>query len=146
METIIKSCHFLQKLSLKYLEINEEIMKSIIQQNCLTLEILDLSGCTGITYESIQNISQLNNLTEINFSWTKSLIFHFNSEIIQYLVNNLPINLKKLSLRGQKMVQDEDVLCLVKRCKNINLATFALIGNFCYICSKYSHCTFGCYK
>ena len=95
-------------------------MESIIQQNYLTLEILDLSGCTGITYESIQNISQMNNLSEINFSWTKSLIFHFNSEIIQYLVNNLPINLKKLSLRGQKMVQDEDVLCLVKRCQNIN--------------------------
>ena len=113
METIIKSCHFLQKLSLKYLEINEEIMKSIIQQNYLTLEVLDLSGCTGITYESIQNISQMINLSEINFSWTKSLIFHFNSEIIQYLVNNLPINLKKLSLRGQKMVQDEAAIISV---------------------------------
>ena len=52
------------------MEINDKIITSIIQQNSKTLQVLDLSGCSGITYESIQNISHLDNLSEINFSWT----------------------------------------------------------------------------
>jgi len=77
------------------------------------LKTLDLSSINGIDQNCIQHLLKSESLTEISFS--SSFIGH----LVDYVVNNLPSNIQKLSLRGLGCVKDKHVKTIVEKYKNL---------------------------
>ena len=116
---LLKSCQFLEKLSLKYS--NTGTGMTNLNSGCLNfdnLKVLDISGCKGIDMGTMRQIVMFENLTEINFSWPPKG-GGLSTTMIDYLVKNISIQLKKMSLNAQKSVRDEHIAKLVTRCKEI---------------------------
>ena len=110
LQELIFSCHSLEKLSIGGRQISKYI-KTLIQQNRLTLKVLDISAAKFITHHVIQQIvSSCLKLEEINLSGTR-----IPQETVTFLCQNLPENLLKISL-GYLKVTDENVQDLVNRC------------------------------
>ena len=108
---LISSCQSLQKLSI----VGVNVMKNLNPQQ---LQTLYLHSSINIDLELMKMIFSTKTLTEISFpgffnSWD------FSIECVQYLVENLPSDLEKLSLRFVHCLTDEHVKTLVKRCKKI---------------------------
>jgi len=126
LEKLISSCQLLQKLSVASLgrTVGVNVLKSLNPQK---LQTLDLNSFKGLDLELMKGILSGKTLTEISFcnNW------HLSSECVQYLVENLPSGLEKLSLSGIRSLTDEHVKTLVKRCKKIKELELAnLPANF----------------
>ena len=63
LEQLLKSCHSLEKISLVNITLNKKMVNSIFNQNGKTLQVLNLSRCSGVNLESIQSCV---NLVELN--------------------------------------------------------------------------------
>ena len=116
---LLKSSPFLEKLSLKYS--NTGTGMANLNSGCLkfdNLTLLDISGCEGINMGTMRQIVKFENLTEINFGWPAKG-GSLSKTMIDYLVKNISIRLKKISLNAQKSVEDEHISKLVTRCKEI---------------------------
>ena len=116
LEKLINSCQSLQKLSLCHMELNPNAMKSLCHQ---TLQTLDLSCFEGLNLELTTNILSCQTLTEVSF---RSIVLDYVDDannFVQYLVENLSSDIKKVSLGDIDCLTDEHVNSLVKRCKNI---------------------------
>ena len=116
---LLKSCQFLEKLSLKYS--NTGTGMTNLNSGCLkfdNLKVLDISGCEGIDMGTMRQIVKFENLTEINFGWPPKG-GSLSTAMIDYLVKNISIQLKKINLNAQKSVKDEHIAKLVTRCKEI---------------------------
>jgi F-box and leucine-rich repeat protein 1 (S-phase kinase-associated protein 2) len=112
---LLESCHYLEKLSLKYSTFSTAMMRNL---NFHNLEVLDITGCEGLNMGSVRQIMMFEKLTEINFSWPPTGE-GLSTAIIDYLVKNIPIQLKKISFNAQQSVLDEHIAKLVTRCKEI---------------------------
>ena len=126
IEELIASCQSLEKLSLKNMGAMGSnkitmrryvIPKTLNNLNPQKLKTLDLSSLNGIDHQCIQHILKSETLTEISFRDIKKLGYF--KEWIEYVVNNLPINLEKISLGGLESLENEHVIKLVKKHKNL---------------------------
>ena len=126
---LLESCHLLEKLSLKYSTFSTAMMRNLNSGflNCDNLEVLDMTGCKGIDMETIRQIVMLENLTEINFSWPPKG-GGLSTVMIDYLVKNISIQLRKISLNSQISVQNEHIATLVTRCNGIRELELIGIG------------------
>ena len=77
-----------------------------------------MSGCKGLDIGTMRQIVMFEKLTEVNFGWPPKG-GGLTTTMIDYLVKNISIRLKKISLNAQKSVEDEHILKLVTRCKEI---------------------------
>ena len=97
LEELISACHSLQKLSLDLcLSLNSNIINNINIKNGQTLQVLNLSRCKGLKFDSFHKIIKFCvDLQELNL---------FDTDLCQqsvlYLVNNVNSKLQvQLSLR-----------------------------------------------
>ena len=120
---LIQNCSSLQKLSAAHLILDHSVDFDFqyICQNRQTLQVLDLQGSkldfryhTELVQDLLTNCAYL---TELNIS-TYSIML-LDRDLIKALVDNLTPTILKVSLGGQKNLQDEHVKKLVKRCNNI---------------------------
>ena len=136
------SCNFsIERMSLSGLKLSKKILYSINNEN---LKVLDLSCCSGLTIdtdtgseESIDKVlkceSSLKKLMELNLCFIEilskcdkliELSLWFTEvlldcpDLINRLVNNIPPNLKKLSLGGFCLL-DDHVKVIANRCKKL---------------------------
>jgi len=109
---ITASCQ-LEKLSLGCLYISNNFVKSI-QKSALTLKVLDLSDCRGLTVKSIRRIvSKCQKLTDLNVQRT-----YLSDDAILSMCRHLPPKLQKLCI-ANLCIRDEHVRNLVKSCPNL---------------------------
>ena len=111
LEKLISSCKSLQKLSLCNLELNSNAVFFPHQE----LHTLDLNAFKGLDLELMTNILSCEKLTDVSFRY----IHRLSNDLVQYLVENLSSDIKKVSLGGIDCLTDEHVKTLVKRCKKI---------------------------
>ena len=111
LEKLISSCKSLQKLSLASLELNSSAVFFPHQE----LQTLDLDAFKGLDLELMTNILSCEKLTNVSFRYN----YHLSNNLVQYLVENLLIGIKKVSLGGIDCLTDEHVKILVNRCKKI---------------------------
>ena len=116
---LIQNCSSLQKLSVAHLILDFDFQ--YICQNRQTLQVLDLQGSkldfcyhTELVQDLLTNCAYL---TELNISTYSVMLL--DRDLIKALVDNLTPTILKVSLGGQKNLQDEHVKKLVKRCNNI---------------------------
>ena len=82
---ILYCCNLLQKLSLRFLLLNTNLVRKVCAQNGTTLQGLDLFKCQGVNFEEIQLI--INNcceLKELNLSDT-----YLSQDSVKFLVKQL---------------------------------------------------------
>ena len=115
LEKLISSCQSLQKLSLSNLDHNNRTGFKLKSLNHKQLETLDLNEFKGLDLELMMCILSCKSLTEISFfnNW------HISNDCLQYLVENLPSGIEKLSFSGLHELTDEHIKTLVQRCKKI---------------------------
>ena len=116
---LIQNCSSLQKLSVAHSILDFDLQ--YICQNRQTLQVLDLQGSkldfryhTELVQDLLTNCAYL---TELNISTYSVMLL--DRDLIKALVDNLTPTILKVSLGGQKNLQDEHVKKLVKRCNNI---------------------------
>jgi hypothetical protein len=116
LEVVLASCNLLEKLSLHYVHLSNSMISSI-NQNGKSLKQLNLTRCSIYPYDSTnQNqffqhfIDKCDVLTELNLEEV-----YCSNDSIDYLVNNLTVNIRKLNLRGIN-IEDHDLKILVTRC------------------------------
>ena len=114
LEKLISSCQLLQKLSVASLgrTVGVNVLKSLNPQK---LQTLDLNSFEGLDAGLMASILSCTTLTEISFftNW------YLSNDCVQYLVENLSIDIEKVSFSGVHCLTDEHVKTLVKRCKKI---------------------------
>ena len=115
VKELLESCHFLEKLSLKYSTFSTAMMRNLNSGN---LKVLDMTKCKGIDMGTIRQIVMFENLTEINLSWPP-IPYCLSTAMIGFLVKNISTQLKKISLNAQINVQNEHIATLVTRCNEI---------------------------
>ena len=116
-EEILASCHSLEKLSIAGKFLTFKMIQSICYQNGPTLQILNLSCCSGLDLEAIQNITKncagLKNVDLIATGLSK--------DSINLLVNNLTPGVEKLALGDLSNLKDKHVKALVARCNKLSV-------------------------
>ena len=122
LEKLISSCKSLQKLSLCFLDLNSNAMKSLNNQK---LQTLDLTFFKGLDLDLMTIFLSCEKLTDVSFRFN----CHLSNDLVQYLVENLPRNIEKLSLSAIEALTDEHVKTLVKRCKKITDLELSKCGN-----------------
>ena len=120
VQKLVQNCSSLQKLSVALLILDSDDIQYICQ-NRQTLQVLDLQGSkidvryhTELVQDLLTNCAYL---TELNIS-TYSIML-LDGDLIKALVDNLTPTILKVSLGGQKNLQDEHLKKLVKRCNKI---------------------------
>ena len=88
------------------------MVNSIFNQNGKTLQILNLSGCSGVNTESFPCCV---NLVELNLGMINENISA--NQLTDYLSSKL----EKLSLRDMKSVRDKHIKKLVTKCKKLRM-------------------------
>ena len=133
-EEILASCHSLQKLSMESMPfirkrnfITSKMIKSICYQNGRTLQVLNLSFCSGLDLESIQDVTKncvgLKNVDLFETGLSK--------DSINFLVNNLTPKVEKLNLGYLQNLKDDHVNNLVTRCNKLTFnSQFAIDSNY----------------
>ena len=141
-EEILASCHSLQKLSMASIRgckwyipkmirrasipeskwITPKMIRSICYQNGRTLQTLNFGACCGLDLESIQKITKnCVGLKNVDLSSTG-----LSKESINFLVNNLTPEVKKLNLGRLRNLKDEHVKVLVARCNTLSVLNLQL--------------------
>lgn len=114
MNTLLRSCKWLRKLSLESLEINIETFKSISRNK--NLETINLCSCRGLTIDGIIIMLEcFKQIESLNVAWT-----NLDRESVYILCKHLPKSIEKLSLAGCKTtLLDSDIESLVESCPNL---------------------------
>mgnify|MGYP002825539027 CR=1 FL=1 len=95
--------------------ITSKMVKSICYQNGRTLQVLNLSFCSGLDLESIQDITKnCVGLKNVDLSSTG-----LSKESINFLVHNLTHEVEKLNLGRLLNLKDKHVISLSKRCNRM---------------------------
>ena len=119
VQKLLQNCSSLQKLSVAHLILDFDIQN--ICQNCQTLQVLDLQGSKLNFYYQTELVQDLLTncayLTELNISTVSIMLL--DRDLIKALVDNLTPTILKVSLGGQKNLQDEHLKKLVERCNKI---------------------------
>jgi len=114
VKNLLEVCFCLQKLSLRKMDISQEMVNSICAQNGKTLKILDLSDCF-FTKEKLELIIQFClELRELNLSRTR-----LPEDSIAFLANNITTKIEKLDIYNMMSLKDEHIKKIVTRCTQI---------------------------
>lgn len=116
VEALLGSCHSVEKLSLRALDLNTNAFSEVLI-NSPKLSILDLSTIRGLQLESIKHIVNCVELKELNLAFND--IFSKCADVLYYLVKNLPVGLRKLSFMGLDCLSVDHVKVLVNRCPKL---------------------------
>ena len=125
LEELICSCQSLEKFSFScydvpydsYHSLNTKMIESFCIENGKSLQILDLTWCTGLDLISVYLIvDNCVELKELNLEYC-----NLTEESVTYLVNNLTKKIQKLSLAGLNNVRDDHLEALVNRCKMLKV-------------------------
>ena len=123
---LIESCTSLQKLSLSKSQLSKKLIRITSLQNGKTLEVLDLSKCTFLEsqfledsrkceFDCIQQIVEnCTELKELSLSMTMLC-----KKSVDFLVSNLTLKIEKLDLFYMNRLTDKHVKKLVTRCNKI---------------------------
>ena len=111
-ERFLESCHSLEKISLMSMNLSNQMLFSIFHQNGKTLQVLKLSGCSGVNTESFPCCV---NLVELNLGMINENISA--NQLTDYLSSKL----EKLSLRDMKSVRDKHIKKLVTKCRKLRI-------------------------
>jgi hypothetical protein len=123
---LIESCTSLQKLSLSKFQLSLKLIQITSLQNGKTLEVLDLSKCTFLEpnfledsriceFDCIQQIVEnCTKLKELSLSMTMLC-----KKPVDFLVSNLTLKIEKLDLFNMHCLTDKHVKKLVTRCNKI---------------------------
>jgi len=115
LEELLTSCCELQKITLTFKTLNPKIVKALAQ-NGQSLQVLDLSCCKGLNFESILHIvTECSELTELNLQNTRLC-----QSSIDILCAKLTTKIEKLNLNELWNVWDHHIEILVKRCINLS--------------------------
>ena len=127
LEEILASCNLLEKLDLRYVRLSNSMISSI-NHNGKTLKQLNLTNSYPYKLSTNQDqFFQQNDSTKQNqffqqFIGNCDVLTELNLEevyctndSIDYLVNNLTVNIRKLNLRGIN-IKDHQLKILVTRC------------------------------
>ena len=113
----MESRHSLEKLSLSECTLHLNVVESICQ-NGKTLRVLDLSDSYGVHPKYIHDIlKNCSELREVNFGF--SYHWELKEDAVDFIVNNITINIEKLAFGNNRYVQDKQVKNLVTRCNKI---------------------------
>ena len=124
-EELMCSCQSLEKFSFScydvpydsYHSLNSKMIESFCIENGKSLQILDLTWCTGLDLISVYLIvDNCVELKELNLEYC-----NLTEESVTYLVNNLTKKIQKLSLAGLDNVRDDHLEALVNRCKMLKV-------------------------
>ena len=119
LNQLISSCNSVQKLSLKNLHIQRQLGQNVLKNlNPQNLQSLDMTSFSGLDLDCIKYLLKSETLTKISFKDIKKLGYF--EEWIEYVVNNLPQNIEKISLGGLESLRNEHVTTLVKKHKNLS--------------------------
>ena len=127
---LLQSCHYLEKLSLKNSIFSTSMMWKVKSGYLYfeNLEVLDLSGCKGLDIGTMRQIVMFEKLTEVNFGWPPKG-GGLTTTMIDYLVKNISIRLRKVGLNSQIKIRDEHMAILATRCTEIReLQLFGVFG------------------
>ena len=103
LETFLASCHFLEKLSLEGLTLNQNMINSICFQNGKALKVLNLHRTRGLDLESIETIT--NNLQGISHNFADPIWFLVNKSIQKiWQYGRKSIREKKYFLGGHTLI------------------------------------------
>ena len=114
-ELLLSCSSSMEKLSLSglyELELNEEMLGAIFKSENLT--VLDLSNCSELTIEFVNQVIKCDKLTELNLSHTSHTSRTWS--LVNHLVNNLPNSLEKFSF---DCLSDGYLKVLVNRCQKL---------------------------
>ena len=131
LEEILASCNLLEKLDLCYVRLSNSIISSI-SQNGKTLKQLNLTNSYPykLSTNQIQSFYQQNDSTKQNLFFQQfigncDVLTELNLEevyctndSIDFLVNNLTVNIQKLNLGGIN-IKDHQLKILVTRCNKL---------------------------
>jgi len=121
---VIGNCQSLQKLAVHNFILDSNEIDQICQ-NGETLQILSLEGCITLKSELIEKLfTKCPQLTELNIRKGRGGRFCFYNSILFdlhacALVESLTPDILKLNLASQKLITDEHVDTLIRRCKKI---------------------------
>ena len=109
---ILTSCHSLEKLSLIGMALSKKMLFSIFYQNSKTLQVLNLSRCSGV---SMGLIHYCVNLVELNLEKIDQ------NTSVDLLTESLSTKIEKVSLQFLKSIRDRHIKKLVTRCKKLRI-------------------------
>ena len=111
---LIGSCYSLEKLSLRHLQLNSEVIKTLCLNNGQTLRSLDLSKFYILNTDALWHITKYCvNLKELSVENT-----YLSGTETLYLINNLQPKIEKLNL-SILPITDGHIEALVNRCNQI---------------------------
>jgi hypothetical protein len=111
---LIGSCHSLEKLSLRHMQLHSNVIKTLCIQNGQTLQSLDLSKFYILNTDSLWHITNYCvNLKELSVENT-----YLSGNETLYLVNNLQPKIEKLNL-AVLPITNGHIEALVTRCNQI---------------------------
>ena len=120
VKKLIVSCKYIQKLSLRHFESFRDDAKNILK--CINpngLQTLDLTLTSGLDLNYIQKLFKSKTLTEISFLSNRDL--QHSRHLVDYIINNLPKNIKNLSIAGLMCITDEHLAFMNKRNENLSI-------------------------
>ena len=112
-EKSVDSWHSLEKISLIGMTLSKKMLFSIFYQNSKTLQVLNLSRCSGVTMGLIHYCV---NLVELNLEKTNQ-----NSTSLDLLTESLSTKIEKLSLQYVKSIRNKHIKKLATRCKKLRI-------------------------
>ena len=111
---LVGSCHSLEKLSLRHMQLDANVIKTLCLNNGQTLQSLDLSKFYILNTDALWHITNYCvNLKELSVENT----FLTGTETL-YLINNLQPKIEKLNL-SILPITDGHIEALVNRCNQI---------------------------
>ena len=137
IKEIIASCHSIQKLSLRKLEVFYEASRNILSYvNPQGLQTLDLTSVNGLDLQYLKEILKSKTLTEISLLSNKDL--SESQDLVEYIVNNLPSNMRKISFGGLNCITDEHITTMKQNNENLTINQFEFRGCLGKIDPNYS--------
>ena len=120
IKEIIASCHSIQKLSLRKLEVFNDASRNILKYvNPQGLQTLDLTSVNGLDLQYLQELLKSKTLTEISLLSNKDL--SESQDLVEYIVNNLPSNMRKISFGGLNCITDEHITIMKQNNENLTI-------------------------
>lgn len=111
---LVGSCHSLEKLSLRHMQLDANVIKTLCLQNGQTLQSLDLSKFYILNTDALWHITKYCvNLKELSVENT-----YLSGNETLYLVKNLQPKIEKLNL-SILPITDGHIEALVNRCNQI---------------------------
>ena len=124
---MIVSCKSIQKLSLRNFESFRDEAKNILKYiHPDGLQTLDLTRVSGLDLNHVQKLFKSKTLTEISFLCNRDL--QHSRYLVDYIVHNLPMNVKTISFGGLMCIKNEHLAIMNKFNENLSINNLVFKG------------------